>query len=137
MLLLYKKCYALGYFPKFWKKRKVIFFRKRNRDPKLPRSYRPITLLPIMGKVYQTLLKMRLMTTLESRAFLHKAQHGFTESHSTITAMIDLKTQVKEILQINKYCTAVSLDNEGAFDAMCWLALSEIIYSLPVDENLK
>lgn len=101
------------------------------------RSYRPITLLPIMGKVYERIIKMRIMTALERQAFLEDSQHGFREMRSTITAVMALKKHVKAILQVSKYCTAVSLDIEGAFDSMCWNTMSEIIDEAPLTENLK
>lgn len=137
MLKMYNTCYSLGYFPKIWKKGKIIFFRKRNKDPKLLRAYRPITLLPIMGKVYERMIKMRVMTALESQAFLNDSQHGFREMRSTITAVMALRKYVKAILQNFKYCTAVSLDIEGAFDSMCWSTLSDIIDEAPLTESLK
>lgn len=36
MLDLYNKCFRLGYFPEYWKRGKVVFFRKRNKNPCQP-----------------------------------------------------------------------------------------------------
>lgn len=137
ILSLFNRCYRMGYFPNIWKKGLVVFFRKRNRDPSLVRSYRPITLLPIFGKVYERLIKMRIMTTLEHSGFLHVAQFGFREHRSTTHAMLKVQNIVREILQSNKYCSMVTLDIEGAFDAMPWHVLSKLIDELPIDCFLK
>lgn len=46
---LFTKCLQLGHFPDTWKRGSIIFFKKRNKDGKTPRSYRPITLLCILA----------------------------------------------------------------------------------------
>lgn len=72
-------CLRHGHFPDIWKKGLVIFFRKRNKDGKGPRSYRPITLLSIFGKVLERIIKIRTMPRLESTGFWEDEQHGFQE----------------------------------------------------------
>lgn len=132
MLLLFNTCLRLAHFPRVWKKAVIIFFRKRNRPLNSPRSYRPISLLPIMGKVYERLLKIRIMTMLESNAFFDDNQHGFREGKSTKTALHTLKMIVKEKLSIFKYCAAISFDISGAFDVLNWMIASEIMKDLPL-----
>ncbi|GIX98478.1 uncharacterized protein CEXT_330131 [Caerostris extrusa] len=53
MLELYNKCKSMGSFPTSFKYREVVLF---NKDPKIPSSYRPITLLPILGKCLEILV---------------------------------------------------------------------------------
>lgn len=97
LLLLYNKCFQLGHFPNAWKKGIVIFFRKKNKNPKVPTSYRPITLLPMMGKILERLIKIRTMTYLEHNKFFLEEQHGFREQRSTITAIKVLKNMHSRI----------------------------------------
>lgn len=137
MLNLFNRCMLLGYFPTSWKKGIVVFFRKKNKNPRLPRSYRPITLLPVMGKIFERIIKTRILITLEKTDFLNNHQHGFREGRSTLTALVSLKKIVQNILFSNKYCSLISLDIEGAFDAMSWDVLSERIDALPIEDNLK
>lgn len=131
------KCLSLGHFPKSWKKGMVIYFRKKNKDPKTSKAYRPITLLNIIAKVLERIIKFRVMTKLESTGYLHDNQHGFREGRSTITAVNLLKSMVKQGLQTNKYCALVSIDIQGAFDNVSWAVLCEIIDSLPIPRYLK
>lgn len=48
-----------------------------------------------------------------------------------------VKSIVRDILTRNKYCAAILLDIEGAFDMMSWDILSQIIKELPIEENFK
>lgn len=137
MLNLYNTCLRFGHFPQAWKKGLIIFFRKRNRPANQPRSYRPISLLPILGKVYERLIKIRVITILESSYYFDDNQHGFREGRSTNTALESLKKMVKEKLQIFKYCAAVSFDISGAFDILDWSIVSHIIDDLPIYLYLK
>lgn len=133
----FDKCLGLGHFPRIWKCGQVIFFRKRNKSPHSSRGYRPITLLSIFGKLLERIIKIRIMTKLESISYFEAAQHGFREGNSTITALYSLKSMVKEKLESGKYCTLISLDIEGAFDTVCWKTLSKIIDDLPIPVYLR
>lgn len=47
---LYNTCLKFNYFPINWKIANVVFFAKKNKDPRHPSSYRPICLLPMLGE---------------------------------------------------------------------------------------
>ena len=55
VLIIYKKCLEKGCFPSEWKKGNVVPVHKKN-DNQLLKNYRPISLLPICGKVLERLL---------------------------------------------------------------------------------
>lgn len=58
-------------FPEEWKAAKIKIIRKAgNRDWANPSSYRPISLLPIAGKIYERILKNRITTFLEDNSLL-------------------------------------------------------------------
>lgn len=45
-----------SYFPNKWKEAKVITLPKKDKDKALPVSYRPISLLSNIGKVYEMVI---------------------------------------------------------------------------------
>lgn len=137
ILAVFNRCLSLGHFPRCWKDGIVIYFRKRNKPATSPRGYRPITLLSILAKVLERIIKNRVTTVLEASGYIDNNQHGFREKRSTVTALFAVKDNVNRILSTNKYCTIVSLDIQGAFDAACWRTLAVIIDSLPIAEYLK
>jgi hypothetical protein len=49
---LFNHCLWLSHFPKPWKEAKVITLPKHGKDPKFPQNLRPISLLPITGKLF-------------------------------------------------------------------------------------
>ena len=48
--LIYNSSLKTGYFPNAWKQAKVVMLPKPGKDLTKPTSYRPISLLPAMGK---------------------------------------------------------------------------------------
>lgn len=134
---MFTACLRHGHFPKPWKRGLVIFFRKRNKDGKTARSYRPITLLCIIGKILERIIKIRIVPNLESKNYWDEAQHGFREEHSTVTAMRTLKDIINRRLYEFKYVSLASIDIQAAFDAVVWEILARIIDDLPIQNYLK
>lgn len=52
IVMLYNKLFGLGYFPKAWKVAKVVFINKPGKDPRSPKSYRPVCLLQTISKSF-------------------------------------------------------------------------------------
>jgi hypothetical protein len=71
-----------GYFPAQWNVAQVILILKPGKPNELT-SYQPISLLPIVSKIFQKLLK-RLLKMVEHNGFIPSHQFGFRERHSTI-----------------------------------------------------
>lgn len=134
---LFTRCFKFGHFPSTWKKGTVIFFKKRNKDGLSARSYRPITLLSIFGKLLERIIKIRIMPQLEKLGFLDHAQYGFREKKSTVTAMLALKNLIRNNLNMYKYVALTSIDIQAAFDAVAWRVLARIIDTLPIPRYLK
>lgn len=64
-------------FPTIWKQAELILNRKKNKsDSTNTKSYRPVSLLPVMGKVLETLVSNRLKD--ETSRSMSNRQHGFT-----------------------------------------------------------
>lgn len=134
---LLNKCLSLNYFPKIWKIAQVIFFTKLNKDPNLPTSYRPICLLPMLGKIYERILKFRINYYLENNNFFHNSQYGFREGRNTLQLLNKIKYKINKYLQTNKYCALISFDIIGAFDNINWDVLANTIHDSPLPRYLK
>ena len=52
----------------------------------LASNYRPISILPILSKVFERLLKGQMMMYLEDELLLNVNQHGFRQGKSTGTS---------------------------------------------------
>jgi hypothetical protein len=70
-------------FPSAWKYARVISILKPGKDPAQPASYRPISLIDTIGKVFEKILLRRILTEVSERGLLRDEQFGFRPSHST------------------------------------------------------
>ncbi|CAK1593607.1 unnamed protein product [Parnassius mnemosyne] len=127
-LSLINQCLKLGYFPTKWKIATIKIIPKPNKeDYSIPKSYRPIGLLPILGKLLEKLFVNRLQWQLGHDNKMNNRQYGFTPQRSTEDALYDTTTAIKTGLRKKEIVALVSLDIEGAFDNAWWPA---IIYQL-------
>lgn len=116
MVTMFGKCIAEGMFPDLWKSGRLIVLPKGNGRPlNDPKAYRPITLLPILGKVLERIL-------VSCAPCLHRtisgAQHGFVRGRSTVTALCRLNELANN--SALPYVQLIFLDISGAFDNAWW-----------------
>ena len=116
LVLIINSCFKLTYFPQHWKLAKVISIRKPNKPAHSPASYRPISLLSSLSKIFERVLMNRLNNHLIDQDIIPPQQHGFRSYYSTSTQLHRLTSHIKNGLQ-NKLSTGlVCIDIEKAFD---------------------
>lgn len=121
-LAIYNKCLALNYFPTAWKEATVVILRKPGKDSYVtPKSYRPIGLLPVLGKIYEKMLVSRLKFHLLPK--ISTRQYGFMPQKSTEDSLYNLMSYIRTNIDNHKIVTLISLDIEGAFDNAWWPAI--------------
>ena len=78
-------------FPSIWKWHKVIpLLKSMSSDPIIPKSYRPVALLPILSKLLEKVIFQQLVQYLEENGLIHPNLHGSRAGHSTATALTQL-----------------------------------------------
>ena len=87
--ILFNHCINQGIFPSSFKIAKVIPLFKGGCREDL-NCYRPISLLPAIGKLFEKLLAYRLTNHLKMNKILCDHQFGFRENHSTELAISDI-----------------------------------------------
>lgn len=116
VLSVFHRCIAEGIFPRIWRSGYIrIIPKKCDKPPNDPKSYRPITLLPSLGKVLERLIVPRL---LPGGPTFRSNQFGFTLGKSTIDAAISVRQTVTS--SEYQYVLAIFLDISGAFDNAWW-----------------
>lgn len=124
LLAIFNTCLLLSHFPKTWKKAWIRIIPKPGKgDYAVPKAYRPIGLLPVMGKVLEKLIFNRLSWELLRSGGISDKQYGFMPQRSTEDALSDALACVRDGLQSKKLVALVSLDIEGAFDCAWWPAI--------------
>lgn len=119
LVRLYNKCMSYGVFPAVWKVGSLrVLLKGEDKDEKDPKSYRPICLLSVIGKVFEKLLKLRLTETVMAPDRVSGRQFGFTAGKSTEDAIVELRRLVEE--SGRKYVIGMLFDIAGAFDNVWW-----------------
>ncbi|CAB3256943.1 unnamed protein product [Arctia plantaginis] len=84
ILSIYNACLRLGHFPRPWKRVVTRVIPKPGRETYTePKSYRPIGLLPVLGKVLEKMFATRMLWPLGSGSILSPRQYGFMPQRST------------------------------------------------------
>lgn len=131
---LVNSCLHRGRFPATWKSADVTIIKKAtDNDPTAIKSYRPISLLPVMAKALEKVICDRLLE--ETKDARSPNQHGFLKNKSTDTAIESLLNWHKTTLQ--KYTLAIFLDISGAFDNLDWTVLHRDLRSLGCSDSTK
>ena len=83
-----------------------------------PTSYRPISLLPIIGKLVERALQPQVLDFMSKSGQLNQNHHSYRKQHSTVTAMLQISDTMFEGSNWNKITTAVMLDQSSVFDVL-------------------
>jgi len=79
--------------------------------------YRPISLLPVLGKLLEKILLRRLERIVEDKKLLPNEQFGFRKGHDTVSQAIRLVEKIADGFSTAKDTAAVFLDVSRAFDS--------------------
>ena len=110
---------ASSKFASRWKIGKLIPLHKgKGLDPTSPLSYRPISLLPILGKIVERCLQPQILNFMEESGQLSVNHHSYRKNHSTVTAMLQICDAIFNGCDQNKITTLVTLDQSAAFDVL-------------------
>ena len=104
-------------FPTIWKWAKVIpLLKSMSADAILPKSYRPVALLPILSKVMEKVVFSQLVEYLEHNKLIHPNLHGSRGGHNTSTALLQLYDKWVEEVEEDKMVGVLFCDQSAAFD---------------------
>jgi hypothetical protein len=94
---LINACIRLNYIPDAWKTSEVIMIPKPGKNLSEMESYRPISLLPIMSKLFEKLILEHLKPIIAEKHLVPTHQFGFRKKHSTI----DQVHRITDIIEKN------------------------------------
>ena len=115
--LIFQNILSSGVYPEKWKLADVTPIHKKG-SKQLVSNYRPISLLPICGKLFERIVFKNLYNHLDSNGLITKNQSGFRPGDSTINQLIDLVNEVHTSFDDRKSLEvrAVFLDISKSFD---------------------
>ena len=87
-------------------------------DPQLFSNYRPVSVLPMISKIFERIMYNRLMDYLNKYNILCKTQFGFRNKYSTYMALIQLMEKISDAIDKGEYVLGVFIDFSKAFDTI-------------------
>ena len=103
---------------------------KLDKPPSQTTSYRPISLLSAIMKLFERVIEKLLRKHLEDNSFFSKYQLGFRKSKSTNDHLFRLSQTIMESFSRGEHVIAAFLDVEKAFHNVWHNGLSYKIISL-------
>ncbi|CBQ69973.1 conserved hypothetical protein [Sporisorium reilianum SRZ2] len=117
-LTLFRQCLAEGSIPKAWSEALISVIPKpgSDRDTRLAKNYRPISLLSCMGKILDKLLLNRLAYLTHSR--LQPVHHGSLPMQDATIAVASLLQHAREWQNDGLAVCIATVDVSGAFNSL-------------------
>jgi Reverse transcriptase (RNA-dependent DNA polymerase) len=104
-------------FPNDWKTSKIIPVPKM-KDPSILKDYRPISILPVLSKALEIVMRDQMISFCEEKGLLTPFQSGFRSGHSTTTALLKITDDILMDLDRKLLTILVLLDFSKAFDTV-------------------
>ncbi|GBP36679.1 Probable RNA-directed DNA polymerase from transposon BS [Eumeta japonica] len=136
LVAIFNACLQNCYFSPVWKEAKVIGIHKPGKPRDLPASYRPISLLSGLSKLYERVLKTRLTDHLLGKGLIIDEQFGFRPAHSCPQQVLRLVEYATEGFKRKNKTIAVFFDVAKAFDRVWHAGLVYKLYSLHGPDRL-
>ncbi|KAG8177089.1 hypothetical protein JTE90_015740 [Oedothorax gibbosus] len=136
LCILFNACKRWAFFPQSWKNAKLVLLLKNGKDRESTKAYRPICLLPALGKVLDKLLTQRVYFHLNSKGLLHPSQYGFRPGKSCDIAAHKLMGEIRAKTNKRTKVCIVSLDIAGAFDTVWWPSILSLLNKADCPKDL-
>ena len=115
--IIFNRSIVTGIFPDEWKLSKVFpLFKQGNRSDL--DNYRPISVIPIVAKVFERIVYDQLYEYLIENNLLSSRQSGFRSLHSTVTALLEATDSWAYDIDAGNVNAVVFLDLKKAFDTV-------------------
>ena len=136
LLDLYNRIWTEGNYPEQWKEAIIVPLAKQGKDPRLPSSYRPISLTCCLSKILEKMVNKRLQWYLESNSLIAEYQSGFRKNHSTLDHLVNLEHNIQNAFLKREHLVAIFFDLERAFDMTWRYGIVEKVYRMGLRGNL-
>ena len=117
LTFMYNLSFVTNTFPESWTSAIVVPLQKPG-DPSDVSNLRPISLLPLPGKILERVVHTQVSKYLEDAEALSPHQGGFRKGKSTIDTVASFTDDILLSLNNKKYTIATFIDFKKAFDTV-------------------
>ena len=91
--IIFKTFFRMGKFPLEWKKTNIVPLHKKG-DKQTVINYRPVSHLPICGKIFERLLYNKILNFLLENHLISPKQSGFKPGDSCINQLLSINHEI-------------------------------------------
>ena len=133
--ILWRQSLDEGQVPKSLKKQSIVPIYKKDSKAK-PENYRPVSLTSHILKLFERVIREKLVEFIENETKLSNNQYGFRPRRSTISQLLAHIDRIICILERNKNADVMYLDFSKAFDKVCHVKLIQKLKSYNIGGKL-
>ena len=112
--LIFNHCIDSGIYPCEWKKANVVPIHKKG-DKQTLKNYRPVSLLPICGKIFERLIYNEMFGFFLDKGLISANQSGFKPGDSCINQLLSIMRNIYKSFDDGYEVRGVFLDISKAF----------------------
>ena len=116
------ECIRLSVFPTEWKCARISVIRKID-NPETGDDYRPISILPILSKVFERLIMEQLCNFIETNNIYSSTQAGYRRNHSTNRILIKMRDDILNAMNKGEVTLSILADFRKTFDTVDYTVL--------------
>ena len=113
---LLNNLFEIGHFPELWKIAHVTPIFKKSGSKNCKTNYRPISILPTLSKVCESIIHERLLFHCIRHKIITERQAAYLKGDSTISQLLYIIHQIRTSWGKGNLCHGVFLDISSAFD---------------------
>ena len=116
MSRLFNNLFEIGHFPSIWKIAHITAIYKRSGPKTCKTSFRPISLLPTLSKIYESVIHDRLIKHCIENEIITEKQAAYLKGDSTVSQLLYIVHNIKHNWTNKKVTQGLFLDVSAAFD---------------------
>ena len=132
---LFNNLFTIGYFPDIWKIAHITAIYKKSGQKSDKSNYRPISLLPTLSKVFESVIHQRLLNHLTLNNLISERQAAYMKGDSTISQLIYLVHTIRNAWGQGSIAQGVFLDISSAFDKVWHKGLLAKLLQIRVEDT--
>ena len=135
LTFLFNLSLSTSVFPEDWKSATIVPLYKGGPTSEVG-NYRPVSLLPLPGKLLEKVVHSSMAGYLEGHELLTDAQNGFRRNRSTVSGIAGFTDDVLRNMNDAKVSLATFIDLRKAFDTVNHVVLSKKLEHMGVTGNI-
>ena len=135
LLIIWENSFNSGSVPSLYKQQLITpVFKKGSRS--LPSNYRPVSLTAHEVKIFERVIRNKMVNFLETNNLLNCKQHGFRKGKSCLSQLLKQYDDILKNMKSNMETDVIYLDFAKAFDKVDHVILLQKLKNIGIEGEL-